>query len=125
MTDWTLIYGRKQMDQDWRAVSGQRSVVSFQWSVFSGQLSVLRNLCGRERRLGEKVERERLVMAALPEMDLKIIEFVREHGRATMADAVRVTGANRNTLKVHLRSLVEGRHLVRHGKGKGSWYGVG
>ena len=69
--------------------------------------------------------RERLVMAALPEMDLKIIEFVREHGRATMADVVRVTGANRNTLKVHLRSLVEGRHLVRHGKGKGSWYGVG
>ena len=42
-----------------------------------------------------------------------------------MADAVRVTGANRNTLKVRLRSLVEKRHLVRHGVGKGSWYGVG
>ena len=64
-------------------------------------------------------------MAALPELDLKIIEFVREHGRATMADVVCVTGANRNTLKVHLRSLVEGRRLALHGTGKGSWYGVG
>ena len=64
-------------------------------------------------------------MAALPELDLKIIEFVREHGRAAMADVVRVTGANRNTLKVHLRSLVEKRHLARHGTGKGSWYRVG
>jgi DNA-binding IclR family transcriptional regulator len=71
------------------------------------------------------VERERLVMAALPELDLRIIEFVREHGRATMADAMRVTGANRNTLKMHLRSLVEGRHLARHGTGKGSRYGIG
>jgi DNA-binding IclR family transcriptional regulator len=69
--------------------------------------------------------RERLVMAALPEMDLKIIEFAREHGRATMAGAMRVTGANRNTLKVHLRSLVEGRYLALHGTRKRAWYGVG
>jgi DeoR/GlpR family transcriptional regulator of sugar metabolism len=64
-------------------------------------------------------------MAALPELGLKIIEFVREHGRATMADAVRVTGVKRNTLKVRLRSLVEKRHLGRHGTGKGAWYGLG
>ena len=56
----------------------------------SGQLSGLWNSCGQERRLAAKVERERLVMAALPEMDLQISEFVREHGRATMADAMRV-----------------------------------
>ncbi len=85
----------------------------------------LRALQQQERRLGEKAERERLVMAALPELDLKIIVFVREHGRATMADVMCVTGANRNTLKVRLRCLVEKRHLVRHGVGKGSWYGVG
>jgi Fic family protein len=84
----------------------------------------LRALQQQERRLAAKVERERLVMVTLPELDLKIIEFVREHGRATMADAVRVTGANRNTLKVHLRSLVEGRRLALHGKGKGAWYAL-
>lgn len=88
-------------------------------------LYFLRALQEQERRLVVKVEHERLVMAALPELDLRIIEFVREHGRATMAGAMRVTGANRNTLKVHLRSLVEMRHLARHGTGKGSWYGMG
>jgi hypothetical protein len=37
---------------------------------------------------------------------------------------IRVTGANRNTLKEHFRSLVQKRHLVRNGTGKGSWYAV-
>jgi hypothetical protein len=42
-----------------------------------------------------------------------------------MADAMRVTGANRNTVKVHLRSMVGKRQLARYGTGKGAWYGVG
>jgi len=41
-----------------------------------------------------------------------------------MADMVRVTGTNRNTLKDHFRSLVEKQHLIRHGSGKGSWYAL-
>jgi uncharacterized membrane protein len=76
----------------------------------------------QERRLAAKVERERVVIAALPELDLQIIDYVRQHGRATMAALVRVTGASRNTLKDHFRSLVEKGHLARHGSGKGSWY---
>ena len=39
-------------------------------SVVSGQFLVLKDPGGRERRLAAKVERDRLVMAALPEMDL-------------------------------------------------------
>jgi hypothetical protein len=64
-------------------------------------------------------------MAEAQEVDLKILEFVRERGRATMADGVCVTGANWNTLKVRSRSLVVKRHLARHGTGKGSWYAMG
>jgi uncharacterized membrane protein len=78
----------------------------------------------QERRLAAKVERERVVIAALPELDLQIIDYVRQHGRGTMADMVRVTGANRNTLKDHFRNLVEKGHLTRHGTGKGSWYAL-
>ena len=48
----------------------------------------------------------------------------REHGRVTMAEAVRVSGASRNTIKEHLRALVEQRHLVLHGAGRGAWYGL-
>ena len=76
------------------------------------------------RRLAAKVERERVVIAALPELDLQIIDYIRQHGRVTMADMVRVTRASRNTLKDHFRSLVEKGHLTRQGSGKGSWYAL-
>jgi predicted HTH transcriptional regulator len=33
-----------------------------------------------------------------------------------------MTGANRNTVKKHLQSLVAAQHLAQHGKGKGTWY---
>jgi Fic family protein len=84
----------------------------------------LRALQQQKQRLATKVERERLVIAALPELDLQIIDYVRQHGRVTMADMIRATGSSRNTLKDHFRSLVEKRHLARHGTGKGSWYSL-
>ncbi|HSI58016.1 MAG TPA: Fic family protein [Ideonella sp.] len=87
------------------------------WLVF-----FLRALAEQVRRLNHKVERERLVLAVLPELSLQIIEFAREHGRVTMSDAVKVTGGNRNTLKQHFRALVERSHLAQHGSGRGVWY---
>ena len=64
----------------------------------------LRSLAEQVRRLNRKIEREKGVLAALPELSLQIVEFAREHGRVTMADAIRLTGSNRNTLKQHLSS---------------------
>src|ERR1035437_1691174 len=89
------------------------------WLIF-----FLRSLQQQERRLAAKVERERGVIAGLPEVALQIIDYVRQHGRVTMADMVRATGASRNTLKDHFRSLVEKQHLTRHGSGKGSWHAL-
>lgn len=84
----------------------------------------LRTLAQQVRRLERKIEREKLVLATLPELALQIIEFVREHGRITMGEAVRLTGGNRNTLKQHLRALVEQGHLVQQGGGRGTWYAL-
>ena len=84
----------------------------------------LRALREQVARLEKKVEREKLVLAALPELSLAIIEFAREHGRITISEAVMLTGANRNTLKQHFRSLVESGKLNQHGKGRGVWYGL-
>lgn len=42
-----------------------------------------------------------------------------------MADAVRGARANRNTLKVRSRSLVERRHHTRDGVGRGVGWGEG
>jgi len=84
----------------------------------------LRALQQQKRRLAAKVEREKLVIADLPELAVQILDHARQHGRVTIGDMIRVTGASRNTLKEHFRSLVEKRHLARHGTGKGSWYAL-
>lgn len=85
-------------------------------------LFFLRALAEQVRRLEKKVERERIVLAALPELQLQIVEFAREHGRVTIGEAIRLTGASRNTLKQHFRSLVEHGTLNQHGRGRGVWY---
>ena len=85
-------------------------------------LFFLRALAEQVRRLNKKVEREKLVLALLPELSLQIVEFAREHGRVTMGDLIRLSGASRNTLKQHFRALVEKGHLNQHGSGRGVWY---
>jgi predicted ArsR family transcriptional regulator len=42
----------------------------------------------------------------------------------TVADAAKVTGANRNTIKEHLKALTKANHLERHGAGRGTWYSL-
>ncbi|WP_321791023.1 Fic family protein [Burkholderia pyrrocinia] len=87
-------------------------------------LFFLRSLAEQVRRLEKKVEREKIVLASLPVLSLQIVEFAREHGRITMAEAIKLTGSNRNTLKPHFRDLVEREHLEQHGSGRGVWYGL-
>lgn len=87
-------------------------------------LFFLRSLAEQVRRLEKKVEREKIVLAALPTLSLQIAEFAREHGRITMAQAIKLTGASRNTLKQHFRDLIERQHLEQHGSGRGVWYGL-
>jgi Fic family protein len=82
----------------------------------------MRALQQQKRRLAEKVEREKLMMAALPELAAQIIDEARKRGRITIGDMIRATGASRNTLKEHFKRLLEQGHLVRHGTGKATWY---
>jgi Fic family protein len=89
------------------------------WVVF-----FLRALQQQMRRLAKKVEREKIVLAVLPELSVRIIEHAREHGRVTISDVVRLTGTSRNTLKQHFRQLVAQGHLTLHGSGRGAWYAL-
>ena len=84
----------------------------------------LRALQQQKRRLDKKVETEKLMMATLPELAVQIINHARHHGRVTIGDIIRVTGASRNTLKEHFRRLIEQGHLARHGTGKATWYAL-
>lgn len=85
---------------------------------------LLRALQSQKERLEKKIERERVMTAALPELSVLILELVREHGRITISEVVKVGGVNRNTVKDHLRALVEQGHLELHGERRGAWYGL-
>jgi Fic family protein len=71
--------------------------------------------------LAEKIQREQL-MTSLSPLDEKLLGLARAHGRLTLSDALKVTNANRNTLKLHLRQLVEAGRLKLLGRGRSSWY---
>ena len=85
---------------------------------------LLHALQRQKQRLEQKMDRERILRAALPELSVLILELAREHGRVTVAESVRISGASRNTIKDHLRALVEQGYLVLHGAGRGAWYGL-
>jgi Fic family protein len=89
------------------------------WTLF-----FLRALQQQMKRLAKKVERERIVLSAMPELSVQIVEHAREHGRVTIGDMVALTGANRNTLKPHFRQLLKKGHVVMHGSGRGAWYAL-
>jgi Fic family protein len=82
----------------------------------------LRALQRQMKRLATKVEREKLVLPSLPELSLRVLDHAREHGRVSVGDIIRLTGASRNTLKQQFRQLVEKGHLVRQGGGRTTWY---
>jgi Fic family protein len=84
----------------------------------------LRALQRQKQHLEKKMERERIMLADMPELSALILELVREHGRVTVAEAAKVSGASRHTVKDHLKSLVAQGHLVLHGGGRGAWYGL-
>jgi Fic family protein len=87
-------------------------------------LFFLRTLQQQMKRLARKVEREKIVLSAIPELSVRIVEYAREHGRVTIGDMATLTGTSRNTLKPHFRQLLGKGHLVMHGRGRGAWYAL-
>lgn len=76
-------------------------------------------------QLESKILEELQVIGSLPELSVQIVEWVRTHGRISVSEAAKITGASRNTIKDHLRALVQSEVLVRHGAGRGTWYSLG
>lgn len=73
-------------------------------------------------RLTKKIEREKLLVSRLPDLSLRILDQARAHGRVSIGDVIKLTGASRNTLKQQFRQLVEKGHLAKRGGGRSTWY---
>jgi hypothetical protein len=52
---------------------------------------------------------------------VQILDHARQHGRVTMGETIRISGASHNMPQEHFRNLAEKRRLMRHGTGKGFW----
>lgn len=85
----------------------------------------LKALQQQNNRLQTKIEREKIMVEQLAELSLQILDLARQHDKITNAMIVRATGANRNTIKKHLQSLVDLGHLLKSGTGKGTAYSRG
>lgn len=85
-------------------------------------LFFLRSLYSQVSRLEKKVTYEKLILSKLPDLSVSILALAQNHGRVTIADITTGKNVNRNTVKVHLKKLVETGFLVQHGAGRGVWY---
>ena len=85
----------------------------------------LRALQRQMERLRTRVERERLMVGEMSELQAQLVELVREQGRLTIGGAATLTGVGRNTLKPHFRALVRDGRLALNGAGRGAWYSLG
>jgi Fic family protein len=71
--------------------------------------------------LESKIETEK-VIAQLPPLSKEIVQIAKQQGKVTVRGAQRITGANRNTIKAHIKKLVRRGRLEKVGIGKGTWY---
>ena len=87
-------------------------------------LFFLRSLKRQKDRLAVKLEREKIMQSYLPELSVKILELAKEHGRITTREIERSTQASRSTIKARVKELIDMKKLIRHGKGRSTWYSL-
>lgn len=88
------------------------------WNLF-----FLKKLKKQTENLSERIKQEKLLIE-LSQLSLKILEITKERGRVQISELQKLTKANRSTIKVHLKDLVQQQYLVKHGKGRGVWYSL-
>jgi len=87
----------------------------------------LRCLKKQKDALAAKLEREHAKQSddsALPELSGRVLKLLEVNERLTIAQIVKETGGNRNTLKKRLRELVDAGRIRQHGKARATWYSL-
>jgi Fic family protein len=98
---------RKQ-EQNWEA-----------WLVF-----FLRTMAKQKDNLAARVKEEQALRAALPALSRQIVELARTRSEITVKEIEDSTGANRNTIKFHVKKLTEQHYLQPVGRGRGVRYTI-
>ncbi len=109
-------------DEYYRTLRQAQTTMNDQESLLGEWISFfVKCLVVQKDILKRKIERER-IMVPLSPLSEKIMEIIKEHGRITVKESETLLEANRNTIKDHLKKLVESGYLIRRGTGRGTWY---
>lgn len=82
----------------------------------------LKSMRTQKNNLAQKIENERALRDTLPTLSRNILELANAREEITVREIENASGANRNTIKAHLKKLVEQEYLVAIGKGRGARY---
>ena len=106
--------GQVELEQKEKPKKGSKGIQS--WLLF-----FLESMQKQKAALQAKIKEEFLV-ANLPRLSLQIIELIKNRGPSSVADVVAATGANRNTVKLHFKTLTKDGYLSIEGAGRGVRY---
>jgi Fic family protein len=76
----------------------------------------------KQKVMLEAKMKDELAATKLPRLSLQIVELIKSRGETSLGEAVSVLGANRNTIKVHFKNLVNNGILEKVGIGRGMRY---
>jgi Fic family protein len=60
----------------------------------------------------------------LPSLSVNILEIIKNKQKVKIADIVKQTQGNRNTIKLHIKNLLKKDYIKSFGQGKGTWYEI-
>ena len=86
------------------------------------QLFFLRCLQKQKVHLQTKLDREEILLHAMPTLATVILDLLKKQGPLKIGDLLQLTQANRNTLKKTLATLVKNRLIVQNSRGKSTFY---
>jgi len=83
----------------------------------------LRILIKQKSILQQRIEQEtQLAIGKLSPVSTRIVQLVGQRQKTTISDIVTLLDINRNTVKKHLKELVDKNLIRKNGTGKGTWY---
>jgi len=77
----------------------------------------LKTMAKQKDNLAAKVKEEQALRSSLPALSRQILELAKTRDEITVKEIEDTTGANRNTIKVHVKKLAEQHYLLQVGKG--------
>jgi len=82
----------------------------------------LKTMVKQKNNLANKVKEEQALRDSLPALSRQIIELAKSRGEISIKEIQDSTGANRNTIKSHLKKLTDLNYLKAIGQGRGAGY---